>query len=172
MVYTLKDFGRYKKLLEATTGQLSDDDFFRVLAPTTNSVAVIVNHLAGNLISRYTDFVSSDGEKTWRHRDSEFDVSGTTREDIMNRWQAAWEVTSETLSTLTSDDITRTVYIRAQPLSVEAALSRSLAHFSYHVGEVVALARLYLGEAWQYQSILPDESEAYTERIKQEAERG
>ena len=126
-----------------------------------NSAAMIVRHLGGNLASRFTDFLTADGEKPWRARDEEFADATFTRAEMEEWWSRGWDALDLTLATLTDADLARTVTIRQQPLSVHAALARSLAHVAYHVGQLVILSRQAVGASWQWISIPKGGSDAY-----------
>ena len=141
--------------------QLDEVDLSRPGPNSGNSIAVIVWHLAGNLASRFTDFLTTDGEKAWRHRDKEFDQRTVTRPDLLSKWASGWDGLFKTLTTLRDADLAREVTIRAQSLKVEAALYQSLAHTSHHVGQIVYLAKSVRGPAWTSLSIPLGQSEAY-----------
>ncbi len=157
-----KRFDSYKALAEGAMGQINDHSFFEVRGQESNSVAIIVKHLAGNLRSRWTDFLTSDGQKPDRKRDSEFTCeSGETRTSLMEGWETAWAVLGETLLRLEGADLTRTVTIRQEPHIVVEAINRSLAHTAYHVGQIVQLARDSAGPRWQTLSIARGESDPF-----------
>jgi len=126
-----------------------------------NSPAMIVHHVSGNLTSRFTDFLTTDGEKPWRNRDDEFADRTCTRAVVLSTWDAGWRVLEQQLASLTDADMTRTVTIRAQPLTVHAALCRSATHVAYHVGQLVTLARQSTGAGWRSLSIPRGQSAAY-----------
>jgi hypothetical protein len=155
------EYRRYKALAEGAVRQLTDTELFQTPGEADNSVAVICRHVAGNLRSRFTDFLTSDGEKIWRDRESEFASAQPRRREIVDLWDTAWRVLATTLADLTDADLGRTVTIRKQPLSVLEALHRSLAHASYHVGQIVFLAKHMRGTGWQYLSIPPGGSSEY-----------
>ncbi len=157
------EYKRYKGLLENAVAQVSDEDFFRQIGETSNSIAIIVKHLAGNLLSRFTDFLTTDGEKEWRQREAEFDASGASRAELMDLWQRAWKVLENNVFSLSPEDMSRTVTIRGVAFTVEEALARSLAHFSYHVGQIVYLAKHFAGDRWQYLTIPPGKSTEYNQ---------
>ena len=142
----LKDFideyARYRTAGERAMGQLSDEELNVVIGPDTNSIGIVVRHISGNLISRFTDFLTSDGEKPWRDRDIEFEDAKYARADIEKMWADGWRVLESELSMLTGENLKQTVTIRGQPWTVHDALCRSLAHVSYHVGQIVVLARI------------------------------
>ena len=152
------EYLRYKALAEAAIGQVSDPEIGQ---GGGNSITVICWHLAGNLRSRFTDFLTTDGEKPWRRREEEFERRSVTRAELLAHWDRGWTVLLETLGGLTDADLEREVTIRGQPLRVSEALHRSLAHASYHVGQVVYAARGLRGSAWRFLSIPPGQSEQY-----------
>jgi hypothetical protein len=128
--------------------QLPDEKLHIALDPNTNSIAVIMKHVAGNLLSRWTDFLTTDGEKPWRHRDDEFVDSFATRDELTAFWESGWQCVFGSLSGLSAADAGRTVVIRGEPLTVPLAVGRSLAHCGYHVGQIVLIARILAGDEW------------------------
>ena len=147
-------FTRLKKLAEDALAQVTDDELSVTLDPESNSLAVIVKHMAGNLRSRFTDFLTSDGEKPDRNRDGEFEIDGTpSREAILADWERGWAVLFEALDALTEDDLLLEVTIRGEPLSVVQALDRQMTHHAYHVGQIVFLAKHFRSSAWRNLSI-------------------
>lgn len=134
-------FRYYKKLGERALAQCPDDGLFRVLDPESNSIAIIVKHLAGNMRSRWTHFLTTDGEKPDRNRDTEFESPADTRTALLSMWGAGWNVLFAALDQLTEADMSRTVTIRTEPHSVMQAINRQMAHYSYHVGQIVFLAK-------------------------------
>jgi len=162
VVESIRDeFLRYKALAEAAIAQLGDPELSSPGQNGGNSIAIICWHLSGNLRSRFTDFLTSDGEKPWRKRDEEFDPRAVTREELLAKWQAGWDVLLPTLQSLTDSQLAATVTVRQQPMLVHEALHRSLAHLAYHVGQIVFLAKALRGADWTYLSIPPGQSEAY-----------
>jgi len=151
------EYRRYKTLGENAVNQLPDAQLADA-AGSSNSIAIIVWHLAGNLTSRFTDFLTSDGEKLWRDRDSEFLARQVTRAELQAKWEDGWRVLFAALSALTDADLAKTVTIRGQPHTVAEALHRSLAHTSYHVGQIVFVAKALRGADWRYLSIPPGRS--------------
>ena len=134
--------------------QIDDAEFFATLDPDANSIALIVKHVAGNMRSRWTDFLTSDGEKPDRHRDTEFErETGDTRASLIARWDAGWELLFNTLASLQPTDIGRTVTIRGEPHTVLQAINRQVSHYSAHVGQIVLLAKHYAGPKWHTLSI-------------------
>src|ERR1700756_297399 len=137
-----RQFRGHKRMAEAAMGQLSDQDFFVTLDPEANSVAILVKHLAGNMRSRFTDFLTSDGEKPDRFRDREFEIpASTTRADVMRWWEEGWSHVFLALDSLTPEDVERTVTIRQEPHTVMQALNRAVAHYAQHTGQIVFLAK-------------------------------
>ena len=162
------EYLRYRRLAELAVEQLDDAQLVRRTDPEANSVAILLGHLAGNLRSRFTDFLTTDGEKPWRDRDAEFEPTIRTRAEVLADWAAAWEVLDGALAALTASDLDREVVIRGQALSVTEALHRSVAHVAYHVGQVVLLARQQRGDRWTSLSIPRGGSAAYAENPTRE----
>ncbi|HWG32234.1 MAG TPA: DinB family protein [Steroidobacteraceae bacterium] len=156
------EYRRYKTLGERAIDQLTDSQLADATG-TSNSIATIVWHLAGNLKSRFTDFLTSDGEKPWRDRDSEFLPRHVTRAELRAEWEDGWRVVFAALADLTDADLARTVTIRGQPHTVAEALQRSVAHASYHVGQIVYVAKALRGAEWQYLSIPPGQSAQFNQ---------
>ncbi|MBL7952629.1 MAG: DUF1572 family protein [Flavobacteriales bacterium] len=148
-----KQFAYYKLLGEKTFAQLADDELHWQHNEDTNSVATIVKHLAGNMRSRWTDFLTSDGEKEWRDREAEFENDLGTREAMVAKWEEGWACLFSALDGLTEADLERIIYIRNQGHTVMEAINRQLAHYPYHVGQIVHIGKMLRGEAWQSLSI-------------------
>src|SRR6202161_803135 len=145
-----RQFRGHKRMGESAMAQLEDKDFCVTLDPESNSVAALVKHLAGNMRSRFTDFLTSDGEKPDRFRDREFEVSGaSTREDVMAWWEEGWACVLGAIEALKPEDVTRSVTIRGEPHTVLQAINRQLAHYAAHVGQVVFLAKHLRFSAWK-----------------------
>jgi hypothetical protein len=157
----IDEFARYRSIGEKAIQQVSDEALNEVLSDDNNSIAMIVRHISGNLTSRFTDFLTSDGEKPWRDRDSEFEDTQYDRRDVEQMWAEGWDVMESELSKLSDEHLQRHVYIRGQVLTVHAALCRSLAHFSYHVGQIVLLARIFNGGDWKWITIPKGLSQEY-----------
>jgi hypothetical protein len=155
------EFRRYKVLGDGAIQQLADAELSRAGSDGGNSVAVLVWHLSGNFASRFTDFLTTDGEKPWRRRDEEFDHRQVTRGELVAKWNSGWAVLQTALATLDDSNLNDTVLIRGVEFKVHEALHRSLAHFSYHVGHMVFLAKSFRGDAWKTLSIARGASEAY-----------
>lgn len=155
------EYERYQVLAERAVDQVPEALLSAPGFGGGNSLAVIAWHLAGNLRSRFTEFLTEDGEKPWRNREDEFATRVVSRGELRAHWNAGWAALYETLGSLTDADLQRTVTIRGQPLRVHDALHRSLAHASYHVGQIVYVAHAHQGAAWEYLSIPPGGSAAY-----------
>ncbi len=159
-----KLFRYYEKLGARAMEQLSEAELHFRPDPEANNIATIVNHLHGNMRSRWTDFLTSDGEKTWRQRDAEFEDRLETKEAILSAWQDGWACVFDAVDHLQPEDLARTVYIRNEGHTVVEAVHRQLAHYSYHVGQLVFLAKHIRGAAWQSLSIPKGASAAYNEK--------
>jgi uncharacterized damage-inducible protein DinB len=155
------EFQRYRRLGEGAFGQVSDADLGRAAPGNGNSMATLIQHVSGNFRSRFTDFLTTDGEKPWRDRESEFAARPVGREDLRASWDSGWKALEEALGQLSDADLGRSVTIRGQALSVREALHRSLAHASYHVGQMVMLGRSIRGDQWRFLSIPPGMSAEY-----------
>lgn len=159
----IKQFQYYKSLGSKTFEQLTDDDLFWRSDAEANSIAIIVNHLHGNMLSRWTNFLTSDGEKEWRTRDAEFEDGITNREELNRKWEEGWDCLFEAITPLSQQDMDRTVYIRNMGHTVLEALLRQLAHYAYHVGQIVHLGRQLKGLKWQSLSIPKGKSQQYNQ---------
>jgi hypothetical protein len=165
---SLKVFRNYKQLGEKAIVQLSDEELFRALDAEMNSVALNVKHLAGNMRSRWTDFLTTDGEKPDRKRDSEFRLDeSTSRADVMRWWEEGWRTVFAALEPLRAEDVSREVTIRGKPHTVLMAINRQLTHYAYHVGQIVFLAKHFKSAAWQSLSIPRGQSETFNESLRQ-----
>jgi len=158
------EFLRYKTLAEGALGQVSDAELSASDGDAANSLAIICWHISGNLKSRFTDFLTTDGEKPWRHRDEEFEPRAVTHAELDAKWASGWNALLQTLDALGDGDLGKTVIIRGQQLSVTEALHRALAHTSYHVGQIVYVAKALRGKTWSYLSIPPGQSDAYNKK--------
>ena len=154
------EFMRYKLLGERALRQVRPEELL-VRGEDDNSVAILVWHVAGNLESKFTDLLTTDGEKPWRDRDSEFEPRDVSPAEVTEKWERGWRVLFGALADLSDDDLAAPITIRGVPFRVDEALLRSLAHLAYHVGQIVLLARSFRGEDWEYLSIPPGRSEAY-----------
>lgn len=164
-----REFQKTRQLSERAIAQLSDAQLHTRLDAEANSVAMLMQHMAGNMRSRWTDFLTTDGEKPWRQRDAEFEPPVLTREALMASWQSGWQTLVDTLATLTDDDLTRTVTIRGEGQPVLAALTRQLAHYAGHAYQIVLVAKHLKGDAWDVLSIARGQSAAYTAATKASA---
>ncbi|MGC2450950.1 MAG: DUF1572 family protein [Candidatus Sulfotelmatobacter sp.] len=152
----------HKRMGEGALNQMRDEDFFVTLDPEANSVAMLVKHLAGNMRSRFTDFLTSDGEKPDRFRDREFEItSSTTRADVMKWWEEGWACVFAAIGPLKPEDVMRTVTIRGEPHTVLQAINRQIAHYAQHVGQIVFLAKHFRSSEWQTLSIPRGKSEQF-----------
>jgi len=159
-------FCYYKKLSEGAMAQLADEQLYAVLDGEMNSIALIVKHMAGNMRSRWTDFLTSDGEKPDRNRDGEFQEPPVGREALMNRWEQGWNCLFRALEPLTDDDLSRTVTIRGEAHSVLQAINRQVAHYSYHCGQIVFLAKHFKGADWKSLSVPRGASGGFNEKVR------
>lgn len=162
---SLEIFRHYKKLAERAMAQVADEQLFATLDPEANSIAVIIKHMAGNMRSRWTDFLTSDGEKPTRNRDSEFVDPAPTRAALLADWEDGWARVFSALEPLTDDDLDRTVTIRGEAHSVMQAINRQVAHYSHHIGQIVLLAKHFAGERWQSLSIPRNRSADFNARV-------
>jgi hypothetical protein len=157
-----RQFRGHKRMGEGAMAQLRDEEFFVTLDPESNSVAILVKHLAGNMRSRFTDFLTTDGEKPDRFRDQEFELnSATTRADVMKWWEEGWSLVFAAIDGLKPEDVTRTVTIRGEPHSMLQALNRQIAHYAQHIGQMVFLAKHLRYSDWKTLSIPRGRSEDY-----------
>jgi hypothetical protein len=155
------EWRRYKILGEGALKQARDNELSRSAPGGGNSIAMIVWHIAGNHISRFTDFLTADGEKSWRHRDSEFELRDVTREELMQKWNEGWNVLFNALTPLNDEDLSRIVTIRGEKFLVYEALHRLLPHTSYHVGQIVFLVKMFRSADWDCLTIPLGKSEEY-----------
>ncbi|HEX7288072.1 MAG TPA: DUF1572 family protein [Candidatus Angelobacter sp.] len=166
---TFRAFRGYKRMAEGALVQLSDQDFFHLPDPESNSVALVVKHISGNLRSRWTDFLTSDGEKPDRNRDQEFIIApADTRAELMRRWEESFARVFETIQGLKPEDLTRTVYIRQEAHTVMQAINRSLAHIVYHVGQIVFLGKHLRSAEWKTLSVPRGKSAEYNAKPLEE----
>lgn len=155
----------HKRLAEGAFAQLSDTELFQQLDSEANSIAILIKHISGNMRSRFTDFLTSDGEKPNRDRDQEFIIQpATPRDELMRWWEEGWAIVFDTLASLRPEDFDKKVFIRAQEHSVLQALNRAVAHYAYHVGQIVLLAKHIRGEQWKSLSIPRGQSGAVNQR--------
>ncbi len=161
------EYRRLKSEAERALAAVSEDDWFAELSPGTNGLAIQVKHLAGSTRSRWRDFLTTDGEKPDRHRDTEFELTEEdTVESLRARWEAAWEIVFGELARLTPEDLEKTITIRGEPHGVVRALDRNLIHTAYHVGQIVLLAKHYAGEGWRTLSVERGRSVEFNEAMR------
>jgi hypothetical protein len=158
-------FRHYKKLAEEAMKQVTDTQLQIVLDPEMNSIAQTVKHMTGNMRSRWTDFLNTDGEKPDRQRDSEFVDPPATREKVLERWEEGWQLIFQALEPLTDADLSRTVFIRGEAHSVMQAVNRQIAHYAYHCGQIVLLAKHFRSEEWQSLSVPRNKSGEFNQRV-------
>lgn len=157
-----RQFRGHKRLAEGALAQLRDEEFFITIDSEANSIATLVKHVAGNMRSRFTDFLTTDGEKPDRHRDQEFELSAnTTRAEVMRWWEEGWEIVLSAVGSLKPEDVQRTVTIRGEPHTVLQAINRQIAHYAYHVGQIVFLAKHLRSREWKSLSIPRGKSEEF-----------
>jgi hypothetical protein len=162
------EFRRYKELAEGAISQLGADQLVIRASPESLSIAIIVWHVAGNLTSRFTDFLTTDGEKPWRDRESEFEERNVARAELLEKWEAGWGALFAAIRPLADADLDRTVTVRGVKLTVGEALLRALGHVSYHVGQIAFVGKMLRGAQWDYLTIPPGGSEAYNKNPARE----
>ena len=155
------EFKYYKLLGERTFAQLNDEQLFWQVNEYSNSIGILVKHLWGNMLLRWTDFLTSDGEKEWREREEEFEASIQTREELLQKWEEGWQCLFEALDSVNEQNFDTTIYIRNMVHTVTEAINRQLAHYSYHIGEIVFIGKMQKGADWQALSIAKGQSKAY-----------
>lgn len=164
----LKSFRSYKKLAERAIEQVSDEEFFALIDPEANSIAIVVKHIAGNLHSRWRDFLTSDGEKEDRDRDTEFELVEDSRESLMQFWETGWETLFYNVEPLVVADFSRTIAIRGESHTVVEAFNRQLTHSAYHVGQIVLLAKHFRSAEWKTLSVPKNRSAAFNQFLANE----
>jgi uncharacterized damage-inducible protein DinB len=162
---SIEVFRYYKKLAERAMQQCPDDALFESLDVESNSIAIIVKHMAGNMRSRWTDFLTTDGEKPDRNRDTEFEDAPKTRVELMKLWERGWKHIFDALEPLGDDDLVRKITIRTEPHSVTQAINRQVAHYSYHVGQIVYIAKHLAGSKWQTLTVPKKKSAEFNARV-------
>lgn len=163
----IKRFITYKELGEKAILQLDEDDIHKKIKDGDNSIVIIVGHLYGNMLSRFTDFLNSDGEKAWRNRDAEFEEKTVNKEQLLEMWNAGWNCLLDTMELLVDNDLHKTVTIRGEPHLVLDAVIRQVAHYAYHVGQIVYLAKTYRGEHWKSLSIPKGRSDQFNQGMNE-----
>lgn len=164
----LDEYARYRATAERAMAQVTDDALNAALSSDGNSIATLVRHISGNLISRFTDFTASDGEKPWRDRDGEFESGPFSRADVDAAWRRGWEVLEREVGRLRDEDLTRPVTIRGQTMTVHEALVRNITHVAMHVGQIILLARASVGADWKTLSIPRGQSRQFNEQMARE----
>lgn len=168
----IKQFEYYKLLGDKSFDQLSDQDILWQHNEESNSVAIIVKHIVGNMLSRWTNFLTEDGEKTWRHRDQEFINTFKNKDDMLAAWENGWQCLFNAIKPLKDEQLENIVYIRNHGHTITEAINRQLAHYSYHIGQIVFLAKMIKGNDWESLSIPKGKSESYnTEKFSNKKER-
>jgi len=158
-----KQFAYYKLLGEKTIAQLDDDALFWQYNQDSNSIAIIVNHIAGNMLSRWTDFLKAYGEKTWRNREQEFEDVLKSRAALLARWEEGWVCLFKALENINEDNFDTTIYIRNQGHTIVEAINRQLAHYAYHIGQITFIGKMVKGENWESLSIPRGKSQVYNQ---------
>ncbi|MGC5746602.1 DUF1572 family protein [Chryseobacterium sp. NFX27] len=157
----VKRFQYYKSLGDKSFGQLSDEQIFWQYNDESNSIAVIVKHIAGNMLSRWTNFLTEDGEKSWRNRDDEFVNTFKTKQEVMDSWEEGWACFFDALSRINDENLYSTIYIRGEAHSVLDAVLRQLAHYPYHIGQIVSIAKMIKNDDWKTLSIERNKSQQF-----------
>jgi hypothetical protein len=161
----IKRLTYYKELGDKTFEQLSDLDLHYKPNAESNSIALIIQHMAGNMLSRWTDLLTTDGEKEWRKRDTEFEEQHLSKQQLIGLWQKGWDCLLNSLHALTEEDLLKTIYIRSEGLLVVDAINRQLAHYPYHVGQIIYLAKIIKNEDWQNLSIAKGNSQQFNQQM-------
>ncbi len=162
---TIESFRSYKKLAEKATAQVSEEEFFRAIDAEANSIATISKHIGGNLRSRWSDFLTTDGEKPDRNRDSEFVAESDTRESVTDFWENGWRILFDSLESLKIEDLGKTVQIRGEDFTVVKAMNRSLAHTASHIGQIMFLAKHFRSTDWQTLSVPKNKSAEFNSHL-------
>ncbi|HEX5154621.1 MAG TPA: DUF1572 family protein [Parafilimonas sp.] len=165
----IKKFKFQKQLGEKTFAQLEEKDLFFKPSKESNSIAVIVQHLSGNMLSRWTNFLTEDGEKPWRDRDKEFEDLPSTKDEVLNAWNKGWQCVLNVLESLRPEDVMKTIMIRSESMPVVDAIVRQLDHYGYHVGQIVYIGRLIKDETWQSISIPKNKSKDFNAAMNHKA---
>ncbi len=153
----------YKDLGDKTFEQLADSDFHYSPNEESNSIAIIIQHTAGNMLSRWTSFLTEDGEKEWRQRDDEFDIHSYSKQELIDLWEKGWNCFLSAIESLQDNDLLKTVYIRREPLTVIDAINRQLAHYPYHIGQIIYIGKQLRNHDWKNLSIPRRQSQAYNQ---------
>lgn len=161
----IQQFNYYKSVGERTLDQLTDEQLFWQYNEESNSVAMIIRHLSGNMLSRFTDFMTSDGEKEWRNRDIEFEAAVNSRDALLAKWNDGWQCLFDAISPLTEQDLDKIVKIRAEEHTVAEAINRQLAHYPYHIGQIVYIGKMLTGDNWKSLTIPRGKSGAFNDKM-------
>ncbi|MEN9569243.1 MAG: hypothetical protein RL172_474 [Bacteroidota bacterium] len=161
-----KRLSYYKDLGDKALAVLEEKDLYYQPNTASNTIAVIIQHLSGNMLSRWTDFLTSDGEKPWRQRDAEFENSMADKKALIAQWQQGWACCLDSIASLQEADLLKTIYIRHEPLTVMDAINRQLAHYPYHVGQLIYIARMIRNDQWQSLSIPKNQSQQFNEAMQ------
>jgi len=161
----VESFRNYKKMAERAIEQVKDDEFFRAIDDEANSIAVVVKHIAGNLVSRWSDFLTTDGEKPTRDRDTEFEIIDDSRESLMEFWARGWQTLFDNIEPLTLEDFSKTITIRGQAHTIVEAINRQLSHYAYHIGQIVLLAKHFKSSEWKTLSIPKNRSAEFNQYL-------
>jgi hypothetical protein len=162
----IKRLSYYKELGDKTLDQLNEADFHFQPKEESNSIAIIIQHTAGNMLSRWTNFLTTDGEKEWRNRDVEFEEQHLTKQQLLDFWQKGWDCLLGALNALTDEDLLKTIYIRSEGLLVIDAINRQLAHYPYHVGQIIYVAKIIKNKDWQTLSIARGNSAQFNKQMQ------
>jgi len=164
-----KRLNYYKELGDKTFAALTDADFHFQPNEESNSIAIIIQHVSGNMLSRWTDFLTSDGEKEWRNRDQEFEIIEASKDQLVSMWEKGWAVCIGAIDALTEDDLLKTIYIRQEGLSVIDAINRQLAHYPYHVGQIIYIGKIIKNEKWESLSIPRNKSQQFNDAMNKQS---
>jgi hypothetical protein len=164
----VQSFRNYKRMAERAMDQVNDDEFFEAIDDEANSIAVGVKHIAGNLISRWSDFLTTDGEKPTRDRDAEFEIRDDSREGLMQFWERGWKTLFDNIEPLTVEDFSKTVTIRGQAHTIVEAFNRQLSHYAYHIGQIVLLAKHFRSSEWKTLSIPKNRSAEFNKFLAEQ----
>lgn len=168
----IKSFRNYKKMAEKAMAQVSDEEFFKAIDEEANSIAVIVKHIAGNQRSRWRDFLTSDGEKSDRKRDTEFELMDETRESLNAFWEQGWQTLFEAIEPLTAEDFEKTITIRGEAHTICEAINRQMTHYAYHVGQITFLAKHFRSKDWQSLSVPRGRSDEFNKFLAEKKAKG
>ena len=160
-----EDFKKYKKIAEDTLSQLNEDEIHYRSGEDSNSISILIQHVSGNLVSRFSDFLTADGEKEWRKRDTEFEEQNLSKEKLIEKWNSGWKILFDQLDKLSPEDLTKSILIRNEPHSVIKALNRQAVHYAYHVGQIVFIAKEIKKESWKTLSVAKGKSEEFNRKM-------